>query len=70
MAKFAIAGIPAKDDVGNMAGVTGAALEFLITLYFRIMGDLAQIAETTEISLGLAKLPDPKEVFPSSRQSA
>ncbi len=56
MARYAIETIPPRDDPGRMLAVTEQTLDNIDSLYTRIMGELATIAERIEKALGLKPL--------------
>ena len=56
MAQYAIDAMPSRDDVGGTLAAAAGVLDNIASLYTRVMGELAQIAERVEAVVGLKPL--------------
>lgn len=61
IALFVAETLPPAQEVGSVYEAGDTAIEKLLTLYYRILADLAHLAERVEAWLGLPPLPDPAE---------
>ncbi len=61
--------IPPADQVASIFEAGDSAIEKLLTLYYRILADLAHLAERVETWLGLPPLPDPVDTAEQAVQN-
>jgi hypothetical protein len=57
--RYAVSEIPAGEDPVQTCHASESAVNCLISLYFRVMGELATTVERVEVSLGLERPGDP-----------
>ncbi|NOX57259.1 MAG: M48 family metalloprotease [Planctomycetes bacterium] len=53
LAEYAIGKLPARDEIGDIGVIGDQTLDHLESLYHRVMGELAQVAEGAESAVGL-----------------
>jgi len=61
LADYILPALPDSEDLAAVFHAAGEVVQTLPDLYFRMMGELARVAEQVESLLGLAPLPDPPE---------
>lgn len=61
LGRYAIAEFPDVQNIAQVAQANESAMDCLYALYFRAMGELAQMAERIEASLGLEAWQEPAE---------
>jgi len=61
IAQFAIGQLPSNRELGEVVRTSSRAIDTLDSLYSRVIGELARIAEAAESAVGLPRLPDPTE---------
>ncbi len=67
LAEYAVGKVPPRDQIYAISSVADMAVDNLQSLYIRVMGELAQIAEGVEYALGFEK---PVEETPTQREGA
>ncbi len=65
---FAVGSLPPEGDLGAIYYAGQEALDKLFGLYYRVVGQLALIAEKVEATVGLPALPEPVEEQPDSTE--
>jgi Zn-dependent protease with chaperone function len=61
VSQYAIGIVPVENDVSGMASAVSHALDCLLSLYLRVMGELAGIGEQVESAVGLKPISLAKE---------